>query len=138
MRITQESEYALRIVLYLSKLEDGEIATGKEISRAEDIPEKFALKILRDLSQAKIVNSYRGLKGGYNLRVSPDRTNIRDIIEAVQGKLTMTQGLKEIKSRDDLPFDVIDRYFYELQEDVRKRLTTKTIASLANDERNME
>ena len=43
MKITQESDYAIKIVLYLSKLDKGEIANAREISEAEKMSMKFAL-----------------------------------------------------------------------------------------------
>ena len=65
MRITREVDYALRIVLMLSR-EQKQIE-AKVISESNGIPYRFTLKILRKIVQAGIIRSYRGVNGVYVL-----------------------------------------------------------------------
>ncbi len=60
MKLNQATDYAFRAVLYLSKLSPGEVVEARIIAEQEHIPMRFMLKILRMLTQAGIVESYRG------------------------------------------------------------------------------
>ncbi|MEJ6466195.1 Rrf2 family transcriptional regulator [Fusobacterium ulcerans] len=83
--IRKESEYAIRIVKLLSNFPNNRIIKLKEISDTENISINFAAKILRNLSSKKIVNSFRGSQGGYNL--AKKKINYYEIIKAIQGEL---------------------------------------------------
>ncbi len=87
MRITQEADYALRIILFLSKIEAEERVEARIISEAENIPLRFALKILRKLTQNNLTKSFRGINGGYALNKKPKDINLKDVIEAVDGPI---------------------------------------------------
>lgn len=71
--IRKESEYAIKIVKLLSNFPDNRILKLKEISDIENISINFAAKILRNLSNKKIVKSFRGSQGGYNLAKKKDK-----------------------------------------------------------------
>ena len=62
MHITLETDYAIRIVDFMVK-NDGR-SDAKAISEKTYVPQTFAMKILRKLGNAGIVNSYKGTKGG--------------------------------------------------------------------------
>lgn len=83
--IRKESEYAIRIVKLLSTFHDNKILKLKEISEIENISIHFSAKILRNLSKRKIVNSFRGSQGGYNLK--KERITYYEIIKAIQGEI---------------------------------------------------
>ena len=71
MQINQETDYALRVVLYLSKLGINEKIEARVIADQEHVPIRFLLKLLRKLNQAQLVKSYRGVNGGYSINKSP-------------------------------------------------------------------
>lgn len=93
MRFNQEVDYALRVVLYLSKLGYGQKIEAKTISEQENIPLRFLLKLLRKLKQADIVQSYRGVSGGYALNKMPKDINLRDVAEAIDGPININKCL---------------------------------------------
>ena len=66
MGLTQETDYALRVILYLSKLEKGTIVSANTISEKENIPLRFLLKLLRKLRDAKLDVIQDGLKVLWN------------------------------------------------------------------------
>lgn len=130
MKITQESDYAIKIVLYLAKLDKGEIANAREISESENMSMKFALKILRRLCKVKIVESFRGIKGGYKLKKSAEDVNLRSVIEAIQGEMYINSNLKNITSAKKVAGDPINSLLFSIQEGVRKQLNETTFKSL--------
>lgn len=93
MRITQEVDYALRVILYLSKLGYDKKIEAKVISEQENIPLRFLLKLLRKLTHSKIIKSYRGVNGGYALNMLPKDISLKDIIEVIEGPIYMNRCL---------------------------------------------
>lgn len=93
MKITRESDYAVRIVYYLSKKD--EIVGAKQISEETDITQRFALKILRKLCIAEILQSYKGHAGGYKLKKQPFEISLKDVIEAIEGVIAINSCLDE-------------------------------------------
>lgn len=93
MKITQEADYAFRVVFYLSKLGYGEKIEAKVISEEENIPLRFLLKLLRKLTQANIIKSYRGVNGGYSLNQMPEDISFKDVIEAIDGPIYINRCL---------------------------------------------
>lgn len=130
MKITQESDYAIKIVLYLSKLDKGEIANAREISEAEKMSMKFALKILRRLCKVKLVESFRGIKGGYKLKKSADDISLRSVIEVIQGDLSINTSLKNINSAKKVETDPVNSLLYSIQEDVKRKLSNTSFKDL--------
>ena len=128
MKITQESDYAIKIVLYLSKLDKGEIANAREISEAEKMSMKFALKILRRL--CKVFESFRGIKGGYKLKKSADDISLRSVIEVIQGDLFINTSLKNINSAKKVETDPVNSLLYSIQEDVKRKLSNTSFKDL--------
>ena len=63
LRITQEADYALRIVALLASHET--VTDANTIADEAGITQRFALKILRNLSLGEIVCSQKGAGGGY-------------------------------------------------------------------------
>jgi len=93
MRITQETDYAFRITIYLANLGKGVKADAKTISQSEGVSLRFTLKILRKLCQSKLIISFRGVNGGYALNVDPKELNMKQIIEAIEGPIYLNKCL---------------------------------------------
>ena len=72
MRITHEADYAIRVVYCLAYA--GHRLSAKEISEQTGVTQRFALKILRKLIQADLIQSFKGVSGGYILNRTPDTT----------------------------------------------------------------
>ncbi len=89
MHITQESDYAVRIVYTLGQSETR--LDAKTISEKTGVTLRFSLKILNKLVQNEIVKSYKGAKGGYVLAREPKYINLKQVIEAIEGKYALVK-----------------------------------------------
>lgn len=87
--MTLEANYAIRIVELLA--DQGEKLDAKSIAEGSDVPERFALKILRKLASEDIVCSYKGAKGGYKIKGDPSDITLRKVIEAVEGPFIISR-----------------------------------------------
>ncbi|TQQ83143.1 Rrf2 family transcriptional regulator [Peptacetobacter hominis] len=95
MLFTRESDYAIRIVRALS---DGERSNIKTICRKEDIPEAFAYKIIKKLSNADIVDVKRGVSGGFSLKCDTNDITIYDIVIAIDPEFAITRCINNFCS----------------------------------------
>lgn len=93
MRLNQATDYAFRAVHHLSRLPRGKVVEARLIAEEEHIPIRFLLKILRSLARAGIVESYRGVSGGYALAKSPGEITMKDVVEAVEGPVRINRCL---------------------------------------------
>ena len=93
MQLNQATDYAFRAVLHLSALPPGEKVTAQTIATAQEIPMRFLLKIMRSLTQAKIIKSFRGVEGGYALAKPPEKITLLDVIEAIEGPIRINRCL---------------------------------------------
>jgi len=88
MQIPRKIEYALRAMIHLADLPEG-VARGIEIAQRQHIPKYFLEKVIRDLMRRGLVRARRGPGGGYQLARPPEAISFRDIIEAVEGPITL-------------------------------------------------
>lgn len=95
MKITQEADYALRVVLFLGKHNEVDRVEAKVIAEQEAVPLRFLLKLLSKLNKAGITKSYRGVNGGYALAKEPEAINLRQVIEAIDGPIYVNRCLLE-------------------------------------------
>ena len=89
MHITQESDYAVRIVYCLAKCGTRRDARG--ISEEMCVTLRFSLKILGKLVASDIVESYKGNRGGYELARSARDISLKDVIDAVEGPYKLSR-----------------------------------------------
>jgi len=98
MQVTRQGDYAVRSVLYLARQPFKKVSFVSEISEEYLIPQSFLAKILQKLVKAKIVRSYRGVKGGFSLAKQSREISMLDVLEAVEGRVHLNICLKDKKN----------------------------------------
>ncbi len=93
MFITQEADYAMRIVYSLAK--SGGRRDARSISEEVCVTLRFSLKILGKLSAAGIVNSFKGNRGGYELARPPADVSAKDVLCAVEGPYALSRCIQD-------------------------------------------
>ncbi len=89
MRITLESDYALRIVTAIAESED--VTDAKTLSAKTLVTQRFTLKILHKLVTGGLVLSFKGVKGGYKLARSADKITLKNVIELIDGPIAIVR-----------------------------------------------
>lgn len=135
MKLTQETDYAFRIVLYLTKRK-GEVVEAEVISDAEKVPKRFLLKICRKLNQAGIIESFRGKNGGYRLARDPQEVTLKDVIEIIEGSVVVSkcQENPTVCSKDATGYCSIHRVLNQVQSLISSEFAKHNFASLAKCE----
>ena len=96
MRITLESDYALRIITAMA-MHDKVIDAGS-LSEETSVTPRFTLKILNKLVKGDIVSSFKGAKGGYALKVPADEITLKMIIELIDGPIAIARCVDDGES----------------------------------------
>ena len=89
----------------------------REIAYEEDLPEKFLELILLELKNARMVESVRGAKGGYQLRREPAEIRLSEIMRLIDGPLAPFADAEQLRVLIDR--DVSHRSLYQVFLDVR-------------------
>ena len=85
MRVTAKGEYATQAVLHLS-LHYPEVVTIHEIGERHHIPLKYLEQILLELKRGGVLESRRGLRGGYTLARGPENISVGEVLRIVDGE----------------------------------------------------
>ena len=91
MRITLESDYALRIITAMASYNC--ITDAKTISQDTSVTIRFTLKILHKLVQGDLVESFKGVNGGYKLKTTPENITLKRVIELIDGPIAIARCL---------------------------------------------
>jgi len=90
MQVSRKVDYALRAAIHLANEEASErTCSVGEIATRERIPRQFLEKIIQQLIHKGLVRSRRGPRGGYILARPAEQLTFRDVIEAVEGPISL-------------------------------------------------
>jgi Rrf2 family protein len=89
----------------------------REIAEEEHLPEKFLEIILLDLKNARIVESTRGARGGYQLRRPASKIFLSEVIRNIDGPLSPIGDVESLQHLIDS--DKAHRTLYRVFMDVR-------------------
>jgi Rrf2 family protein len=130
MQVSRKVDYALRAIIYLCVQKDGQPVSVKEMAAHRRIPRKFLEKIIQDLIRADLVKSHRGARGGYTLARTPDDVSFRDVIEAVEGPISLNICVTEHRDCLVLSTCNMQRIWQEGQRRMLKYFSDTTLADV--------
>jgi Rrf2 family transcriptional regulator, cysteine metabolism repressor len=104
----------------------------RDIAYEEDLPEKFLELILLELKNARIVESARGAKGGYQLRRPPSEIHLSEIVRLIDGPLAPFGDAGQLRSLIDRDAEhrALYQVFLEVRDAAARILENTTIADI--------
>jgi Rrf2 family transcriptional regulator, cysteine metabolism repressor len=87
VNLSQKCQYAVRAVLELSKRYGQGPVSAAEIALNQAVPQRFLETILNELKPTGLIDSRRGMQGGFYLAVPPGQITVGRIIRLVDGPL---------------------------------------------------
>jgi len=130
-RLTNEGEYAVRLMVYLAGRKRNELISAREIAQNQDIPQRFLRSIVSQFAKQGFVNSVQGNGGGVRLAEGAESRTLLEVIEAVEGPIYLNvcmQGEEICKFSSHCAVHLV---WHEAQQAVQNILGGKTIAELA-------
>ena len=136
MRLSKKTEYALKALIYAARHPEGTTFQIKELAERNGIPKKFLELILLELKNAGIVQSRRGVGGGYLLARRPEAVRSSEIIEAIEGPLAPASvpKAKGVRGLAEDPSPAVSRLVRESIDAIGSVLERWTLADLAREE----
>jgi Rrf2 family protein len=135
MKISQKGLYALQAMMMLARHHRQGAIKIRDIAYEEVLPEKFLELILLELKNARMVESVRGAKGGYQLRREPSNIHLSEIIRLIDGPLAPfgdAEQLRELIDRD-LQHRALYQVFLDVRDAAARILDNTTLADLIVD-----
>ena len=132
MKISQKGLYALQAMMTLARRHEQGAIKIRDIAAESNLPEKFLELILLELKNARIVDSVRGARGGYQLRRDPSEIPLSDIIRLVDGPLAPMGDAEQLRGLIDKDEDhrALYEVFLEVRDAAAKILENTTVADL--------
>jgi FeS assembly SUF system regulator len=90
LRVTKLTDYATVVLTALAERPD-RVHSATELAERAKLELPTVSKVLKPLAHAGLVESFRGANGGYRLARPAARISLYDVVEAIEGKLGMTE-----------------------------------------------
>lgn len=103
LKINRQTDYAVRVVLALAKRGEPTRLSSNEIQQEMLIPKAFMSRIVAQLARSGLINTFPGREGGLTLPRPASQITLRDIVEAFEGPILLSECL-QLKGEDDCPF----------------------------------
>ncbi|HLO31211.1 MAG TPA: Rrf2 family transcriptional regulator [Anaerolineales bacterium] len=103
LRINRQTDYAVRVILALAKRGDSARLSSTTIQQEMLIPPAFMTRIVAQLARQGLIKTFPGREGGLMLPRPSAEITLRDVVEAFEGPILLSQCL-QVKGEDDCPF----------------------------------
>lgn len=132
LKISQKGLYALQAMMTLARRHEQGAIKIRDIAAESNLPEKFLELILLELKNARIVDSVRGARGGYQLRRDPSEIPLSDIIRLVDGPLAPMGDAEQLRGLivKDEDHRALYEVFLAVRDAAAKILEHTTVADL--------
>jgi Rrf2 family protein len=90
LRLSKKADYALMAMKHLALRGDRGSSSAREIAEQYGIPIELMAKVLQRLVRGGLLASQQGTRGGYQLARGPLKISVADVIEAIDGPVTVT------------------------------------------------
>ena len=134
LRLSKKADYALIAMKHLAQRPDGASASAREIAEAYDIPLELLAKVLQRLVRARLLVSVQGTRGGYRLGRPAHAIPVVDVIQGVDGPVTVTACSTDDHNCDQFSKCSIRDPLWKIRSRIVDALNTVSVAELAVDE----
>ncbi len=90
-RLNKLTDYGIVLMAHVARSDEGTPHTARSLAKETRIPLPTVGKLLRELHDAKLLFSHRGVKGGYNLAREAGLISVSDIVLALEGPIGFTE-----------------------------------------------
>ena len=133
LRLSKKSDYALIAMKHLATRPGAASASAREIAEQYDIPIELMAKVLQRLVRRGLLASHQGTNGGYELARPAAQISVADVIQAIDGPLTMTACSDEDDSCHQFAHCNIRDPLWRIKDRILASLATCSLAEVAAD-----
>jgi Rrf2 family protein len=129
LKLSKKVEYGLISMMHMDSVQNGDLATARELSDQYNIPAELLGKVLQSLSKAQLIVSAQGAKGGYRLARALDRITLGEVVEAVEGPMHITACQGDPSCCEQYSTCNIKRPVFEVQKQLTNYMYGLPLAS---------
>ena len=134
LRLSKKSDYALIAMKHLAMMPDaGGSSSAREISESYDIPLELLAKVLQRLVRARLLVSVQGTRGAPAQSISAALISVADVIQAVDGPVTVTACSEDDHNCDQYTKCSIRDPLWKIKNRILESLNTVSVAEIAAD-----
>ena len=133
LRLSKKSDYALISMKHLAIRTDASSSSAREISESYDIPLELLAKVLQRLVRAKLLVSVQGTRGGYRLARHASSISVADVIQAVDGPVTVTACSTDDHNCDQYSKCSVRDPLWKIKNRILDALNTVSVQEMAQD-----
>jgi FeS assembly SUF system regulator len=89
LRISKLTDYAILVMVELTR--EGEMLSAHALAERIHVEVPTASKVLKLLSGAGLLDSFRGASGGYRVKRTAGEISVAEVIAAIEGPIAMTE-----------------------------------------------
>lgn len=130
MQITRQADYAVRAILHLAQIKNGDRAATSTVAKEQHIPPSFLAKIISQLSIAGLLHTSRGARGGVMLARDPRDITLLEVVEAIDGPIQLNECVADDGVCSFVGNCPIRTVWCEAQEELVARLRRTDFAQL--------
>ena len=131
----RSSGYAVQALTHLAGQPSGRLVGAREMATTLHIPMPFLWKILRKLGQQKLVRSFKGVHGGYELARPAETIYVSEILLAGREEPQVWGCILGLEKCNDQQSCPLHAYWKDLRTQLERRLESATLADLAGKSR---
>lgn len=131
MKISTKVRYATRALIDISLHQEKGPVGLRDIAERQDISEKYLEHLFRQLKASKIIRSVLGAGGGYELTRSPKNISLLEVVNAVEGGISIVDCVEDAELCPRVPQCVTREVWTELKQIMEQYLASTNLAELA-------
>ena len=133
LRLSKKADYALMAMKHLATRSDAASASAREIAEQYDIPVELMAKVLQQLARRNLLTSHQGTRGGYRLARASSSISVADIIQAIDGPLTVTACSTEAENCGQYAKCSVRDPLWRIKDRILSALATCSLDEIAAD-----
>jgi len=133
IRISKQADYGILLLGHFAKESEGTTLSARELADRTHMAPSMASKVLKMLARAGLLESVRGVNGGYRLSQPPQAITVGEIIVACDGPIAVTDCAPEEPDEGDCaqePWCPVRGSWRRLNDAIRDALDRVTLAEM--------
>ena len=133
MRLSKQTEYGLRALVQLARMDPRSFVQARDLAQDERLPNKFLEAILLSLRRGGFLESKVGREGGYRLARPPRDIRVGDLVRRLEGRFTLQeQRASADRSPGEAAVHLLNEKLTEAMDDVLDQMTLEELVEYAS------
>jgi len=133
LRLSKKADYALLAMRHLAAHAEREAVSARELAESYDLPPELLAKVLQKLVRGRLLTSVQGIRGGYGLARPAGSISVADVIQAIDGPLTVTACSETNHNCEQYSKCNIRDPLWQIKDRIVSALAATSVAHLATE-----